>query len=165
MCPSQPSRVRNPEIQQSFCKRTMSLAKLWQSLWRLYSFSKVSFSLFKVTSVSLPCWNQPFSNFRKHLLIPYLSRHLNRDHSTDEKTIAQWRVQQDLVRHMENQVQQRYNLLQKAHTSHALHHWSSSVIMNEAQESESWFHWFWVIECEPKRIKRLGNSGLKPHWL
>ncbi|XP_056117022.1 forkhead box protein P3 isoform X2 [Rhinichthys klamathensis goyatoka] len=30
-------------------------------------------------------------------------RHLNRDHSTDEKTIAQWRVQQDLVRHMENQ--------------------------------------------------------------
>ncbi|KAK2898540.1 hypothetical protein Q8A67_009958 [Cirrhinus molitorella] len=33
-------------------------------------------------------------------------RHLNRDHSTDEKTIAQWRVQQDLVRHMENQLVQ-----------------------------------------------------------
>ncbi|XP_051950764.1 forkhead box protein P3 [Xyrauchen texanus] len=31
-------------------------------------------------------------------------RHLYRDHSTGEKTIAQWRVQQDLVQHMENQL-------------------------------------------------------------
>ncbi|RXN23188.1 forkhead box P3-like isoform X1 [Labeo rohita] len=41
-------------------------------------------------------------------------RHLNRDHSTDEKTIAQWRVQQDLVRHMENQ------LIQEKQKLHAM---------------------------------------------
>lgn len=34
-------------------------------------------------------------------------------------------------------------------------------------ESESWFHWFWVTECEPKRItqKDLGKSGLGTHSL
>ncbi|XP_018964548.1 forkhead box protein P3 isoform X1 [Cyprinus carpio] len=41
-------------------------------------------------------------------------KHLNRDHSTDEKTIAQWRVQQDLVRHMENQ------LIQEKQKLHAM---------------------------------------------
>ncbi|XP_073766469.1 forkhead box protein P3 isoform X3 [Danio rerio] len=41
-------------------------------------------------------------------------RHLNRDHSTDDKTIAQWRVQQDLVHHMENQ------LIQEKQKLHAM---------------------------------------------
>ncbi|XP_051965057.1 forkhead box protein P3-like isoform X1 [Xyrauchen texanus] len=41
-------------------------------------------------------------------------RHLNRDHSTGEKTITQWRVQQDLVRHLENQ------LIQEKQRLHAL---------------------------------------------
>ncbi|XP_051760383.1 forkhead box protein P3 isoform X1 [Ctenopharyngodon idella] len=41
-------------------------------------------------------------------------RHLNREHSTDEKTIAQWRVQQDLVHHMENQ------LIQEKQKLHAM---------------------------------------------
>ncbi|XP_059358794.1 forkhead box protein P3 [Carassius carassius] len=41
-------------------------------------------------------------------------RHLNRDHSTDEKAIAQWRVQQDLVCHMENQ------LIQEKQKLHAM---------------------------------------------
>ncbi|XP_057212840.1 forkhead box protein P3 [Triplophysa rosa] len=39
-------------------------------------------------------------------------RHLNRDHKTGERTMAQWRVQQDLVRHMENQlIQEKQRLL------------------------------------------------------
>ncbi|ROL48976.1 Forkhead box protein P3 [Anabarilius grahami] len=41
-------------------------------------------------------------------------RHLNLEHSTDEKTIAQWRVQQDLVHHMENQ------LIQEKQKLHAM---------------------------------------------
>ncbi|XP_067268780.1 forkhead box protein P3 isoform X2 [Pseudorasbora parva] len=41
-------------------------------------------------------------------------RHLNRDHSTDEKSIAQWQIQQDLVRHMENQ------LIQEKQKLHAM---------------------------------------------
>ncbi|XP_043102450.1 forkhead box protein P3 isoform X2 [Puntigrus tetrazona] len=44
----------------------------------------------------------------------YFLRHLNQEHSTDEKTIAQWRVQQDLVRHMENQ------LIQEKQKLHAM---------------------------------------------
>ncbi len=138
MCP-QPRRVRNPEIQLFFCKRTMSLARLWQSLWRLYSFSEVSYSLSYVTSASLPFWNQSFPNFRKNLLIPNPSRHLNRDHSTDEKTIAQWRVQRDLVRHMENQVQQRYNLIWKGtHNWHKSHFASLIIISYHEWGTRKW---------------------------
>ncbi|XP_055024635.1 forkhead box protein P3 [Misgurnus anguillicaudatus] len=51
------------------------------------------------------------------LLFPGYSlflRHLNRDHNKGEKTIAQWRVQQDLVRHMENQ------LIQEKQRLHAM---------------------------------------------
>ncbi|KTG39679.1 hypothetical protein cypCar_00032634 [Cyprinus carpio] len=81
MCPSQPSRVRNPEIQQSFCKRTR---------------------------FGWPGCDKVFEGYTHFL------KHLNRDHSTDEKTIAQWRVQQDLVRHMENQ------LIQEKQKLHAM---------------------------------------------
>ncbi|XP_056629319.1 forkhead box protein P3 isoform X5 [Triplophysa dalaica] len=42
------------------------------------------------------------------------SRHLNEDHNPGERTIAQWRVQQDLVRHMENQ------LIQEKQRLHAM---------------------------------------------
>ncbi|XP_052460336.1 forkhead box protein P3 [Carassius gibelio] len=41
-------------------------------------------------------------------------KHLNQEHSTDDKTIAQWRVQQDLVHNMENQ------LIQEKQKLHAM---------------------------------------------
>ncbi|TRY93507.1 hypothetical protein DNTS_011713, partial [Danionella cerebrum] len=40
------------------------------------------------------------------------NQHLNQEHSTDDTTIAQWRVQQDLVRHMENQEKQKLHSMQ-----------------------------------------------------
>ncbi|XP_042585614.1 forkhead box protein P3-like isoform X3 [Cyprinus carpio] len=80
----------------------------FQSHSPVESETQRSSSLFVNGQCRWPSCDRVFEGYTHFL------RHLNRDHSTDEKTIAQWRVQQDLVRHMENQ------LIQEKQKLHAM---------------------------------------------
>ncbi|KAI4884072.1 hypothetical protein NFI96_030668 [Prochilodus magdalenae] len=81
-------------------------------------------------------------------------KHLNNRHSCGEKTIAQWRVQQERVRHMENQLiqeKQRLHAMQfhlrlsehtSAHPRSALGWWSPlAAIMPPPEEPDGGAEW------------------------
>uniref|UniRef100_A0A8B9RLU2 Forkhead box P3b n=1 Tax=Astyanax mexicanus TaxID=7994 RepID=A0A8B9RLU2_ASTMX len=63
-------------------------------------------SLFVNGRCRWPGCDEPFEDF------PVFLKHLNHGHSCGEKAIAQWRVQQERVRHMENQLIQEKQRLQ-----------------------------------------------------
>ncbi|XP_072537913.1 forkhead box protein P3 [Salminus brasiliensis] len=78
-------------------------------------------------------------------------KHLNHGHSCGEKAIAQWRVQQERVRHMENQLiqeKQRLHAMQlhlrlSEHTSRAAQGWWSplAAIMPPPEEPDGGAEW------------------------
>ncbi|XP_062854807.1 forkhead box protein P3 [Trichomycterus rosablanca] len=68
--------------------------------------SEVINSLFINGRCRWPDCDQAFEGY------PVFLKHLNQGHSCGEKTVAQWRVQQERVRHMENQLVQEKEKLQ-----------------------------------------------------
>ncbi|KAL6458871.1 hypothetical protein MHYP_G00323430 [Metynnis hypsauchen] len=85
---------------------------------------------------------------------PVFLKHLNHVHSCGEKTIAQWRVQQDRVQHMENQLiqeKQRLHAMQlhlrlsehnSAHPRAGLGWWSPlAAIMPPSEEPDGGAEW------------------------
>uniref|UniRef100_A0AAR2KB28 Fork-head domain-containing protein n=1 Tax=Pygocentrus nattereri TaxID=42514 RepID=A0AAR2KB28_PYGNA len=84
-------------ITGTFCQYTFILHSLVQS--------EVVNCLFVNGRCRWPGCDEAFEEY------PVFLKHLNHVHSCGEKTIAQWRVQQDRVQHMENQlIQERQRL-------------------------------------------------------
>ncbi|XP_066499352.1 forkhead box protein P3 [Hoplias malabaricus] len=97
------------------------------------------------------CWpgcDEAFEEYSAFL------KHLNHRHSCGEKTIAQWRVQQERVRHMENQLIQEKQRLQamqfhlrlsehtSTHARAALGWWSPlAAIMPPSEEPDGGAEW------------------------
>uniref|UniRef100_W5KJT5 Forkhead box P3 n=1 Tax=Astyanax mexicanus TaxID=7994 RepID=W5KJT5_ASTMX len=102
-------------------------------------------SLFVNGRCRWPGCDEPFEDF------PVFLKHLNHGHSCGEKAIAQWRVQQERVRHMENQLIQEKQRLQamqlhlrlSEHTSRAALGWWSplAAIMPPPEEPDGGAEW------------------------